>query len=136
MDHVMHPALALLHSQAPPLIFGHQVGGRHQLGQVLRKHHMPAGDKATFTETRADLSTLLIHLSAINVYGTLLWEVRRSTSGLKVTNELEENKCKLETPAVTEAPGRQQTAKSSRRGAQSACANKEATEGKKRHEGK
>lgn len=43
VDHVVHPALALLHPQPPPLIFRHQVGGRHQLRQLLGKHHMPTG---------------------------------------------------------------------------------------------
>lgn len=40
MDHVVDPALALLHPQTPPLFFCHQVGGGHQFGQLLGKHHM------------------------------------------------------------------------------------------------
>lgn len=40
VDHVVNPALALLHPQSPPLVFCHQVGGGHQFRQLLWKHHM------------------------------------------------------------------------------------------------
>lgn len=35
VDHVVDPALALLHSQSSPLVFCHQVGGGHELWQLL-----------------------------------------------------------------------------------------------------
>lgn len=41
VDHVVNPALALLHPQSPPFIFCHQVGGWHQFRQLLWKHDMP-----------------------------------------------------------------------------------------------
>lgn len=44
VDHVVNPALALLHPQSPPLIFCHQVGGGHQFRQLLWKHDMSAGE--------------------------------------------------------------------------------------------
>lgn len=42
MDHVVDPALALLHPQVPPLRLRQQVGLGHQLGDVLGQHHVPA----------------------------------------------------------------------------------------------
>lgn len=36
VDHVMYPSLALLHAEAPPLLFGHEVRSGHQFGQLLR----------------------------------------------------------------------------------------------------
>lgn len=41
VDHVVNPALTLLHPESPPLFFCHQVGGGHQFRQLLWKHDMP-----------------------------------------------------------------------------------------------
>lgn len=41
VDHVVNPALALLHPESPPLVFCHEVGGGHQFRQLLWKHDMP-----------------------------------------------------------------------------------------------
>lgn len=51
VDHVVDPALALLHSQSSPLVFRHQVGGGHELRQLLRKHDVPEGRTSTDTWT-------------------------------------------------------------------------------------
>ena len=40
VEHVVHPAQALLDAQVPPLRLGHQVRLRHELGEVPGEHHV------------------------------------------------------------------------------------------------
>lgn len=50
VDHVVDPALALLHPQVPPLGLRQEVGLGHQLRDVLGQHHVP-GDPAPSAAT-------------------------------------------------------------------------------------
>ena len=50
VDHVVNPALTLLHPESPPLVFCHEVGGGHQFGQLLWKHDMSVERDIWFTK--------------------------------------------------------------------------------------
>ena len=41
VEHVVDPALALLNSQLPPLLLGHEVGLGDEFGEVLGQHDVP-----------------------------------------------------------------------------------------------
>lgn len=45
MDHIVHPSLALLDTEVPPLRFRHQVGFRYSFRNFFRQHYMPVHHK-------------------------------------------------------------------------------------------
>lgn len=74
VDHVVHPAGALLHAQVAPLRLGHQMSLRHMFGQIRWQDNMPAGRESALCVNKQFTG------AETQVERTCIQSCRRSTS--------------------------------------------------------